>query len=522
MDTKTSSVTDIPGTLSSKQQALRPTPLALSHAKAVRRRCLALGLALACLLGHDAALAANQAVNSVSSAQETHAAQSLLWFDGNSPKALTSELLSWAEDLGSISSPSPSPEIRPGFGAAATAELDASYTRLFLALLNSVARERGLDASLTPQALRLKANQGQLSSFIRQMLPQRGEVTRLRQMIRRYRGMTRYVWPSLEQLEFKLGQRSPQIAKLRWMLRQLGDLAAAEADAYREAVYDPTLASAIKHFQLRHGLAINGELDGATLQALNTPPAARISQMQANLWRWLELPALPGDYLWINLPAFRLDVIDSAVEVMSMKVIVGKSSTPTPQFATHLTRFTLNPTWTPPASIIYGELIPKNSREPGYLSSQGFELRKPRAYEAQVLQLADMSASQIAGHLSEYQLVQAPGTRNALGKLRFSIPNTNAIYLHDTPVKSLFRKRNRALSHGCIRLEQPQALLKYLLRKNTALNAATIDNLAAQPHPSDFNLPKPMPVYITYHTTWVDDAGVLQLRPDIYHLDHKG
>ncbi|QUN06941.1 L,D-transpeptidase family protein [Shewanella yunxiaonensis] len=435
-----------------------------------------------------------------------------IWFNQEGViRPYTISMLALMEDLGIL-------PLTP-INDAVVANVDKAYTQFFLSGLSLLTNFSGKTYPKSDNELRQLVSQGLLANTVENILPATPQIEKLRQIMAHYRQLCSYVWPTLSSFTFRLGQRTPEIAKLRWMLTQLGDLKSQAADAYRDAIYDPNISQAVKHFQARHGLEQTGTLNSQTVTALNTTPYQRVTQMQVTLWRWLALPTpLPDNYVWINLPAYQLHVVDNNVDVLSMRIIVGNSLTPTPLMSTYLTQFTVNPTWTPPVSIIYDELLPKNRAEPGYLARQGFQLRKPSATP---LSLAHIPPEQLPALLNQYQLVQEPGPGNALGKFRFSIPNNDAIYLHDTPAKSLFNLNNRALSHGCIRLQNPEGLLQYIMSKQSEIGVTDLEHSLNRNTPSYFRIVNPIAVFVDYHTTWVDEDGLLQIRQDIYKQDEQ-
>ncbi|WP_102476101.1 L,D-transpeptidase family protein [Shewanella sp. 10N.286.52.C2] len=441
----------------------------------------------------------------------------LIWFNEQGPKPTATKLFSLAEDMGVSNKDS---TLFAMTDNNSLSDLDRHYSQFLINMLNQTTVKGSNKKLLSLEQLHLASDRQQLPQLLASMLPEHKQVILLRERIRQYQQLEAYVWPSITQIHFRLGQRNTDIAKLRWMLTQLEDIPPKEPNGYRDAIYDPIISNGIKHFQLRHGLDASGKLDKQTLQALNVPPSQRITQMRQALFRWFELPAkLPPNYIWVNIPSYQLHVMEHETSVMSMRVIVGKPATPTPPMQTQLTLLTVNPTWTPPASIVYGELLPKQSLSPGYLASHDFELRKVSSSGSAVLPIGNMPRQQVASLLTEYRLVQQSGANNALGKYRFSIPNDEAIYLHDTPAKSLFSHSQRALSHGCVRLENARGLVNYLLDRHINQTSSVIDIALNRKHPKYFPLSKPLPVLMTYLTTWIDAKGVLQLRPDIYKLN---
>ena len=395
-------------------------------------------------------------------------------------------------------------------------EQDRAYTKAAVYFLDKIQRVNTDAESFN------SPNRGEVIEFpafaehITKLVPPYDEVSRLRGMIRRYKTLVNKSWIQLKAEEFKLGQSNKNIFILRQRLVNLGDLNSFESLSVRASIFDPSLIQGIKSFQNRHGIEANGELNELTTGLLNITPQQRIALMQLNLWRWFKLPiALPSRYVKINIPAFELTLLEKEYKVLGMKVIVGKPQTPTPTMNTALTQLTVNPSWTPPWSIVSKELIPRDIRQPGYLQYQNFKLRKLDDFT--LVDMSNVSGSSLNGLLTSHQLIQSPGPKNALGRYRFTIPNNDAIFLHDTPTKALFFSQNRALSHGCIRISDPKGLSDYLMRSDRRLN--DVYKALSEQSTHIFKLPEPLPVYITYHTSWVDDLGKLQFRSDIYNLD---
>ncbi|QSX29656.1 L,D-transpeptidase family protein [Shewanella cyperi] len=439
----------------------------------------------------------------------------LIWFDHQGPKSPALRLQKLAADLGIMLPPLPQTAVE-------LTSVDEAYSAVYLQLARKLSQNGARTLVTTIESLRQRAGNGDLDTMVAELTSPWPQFQNLRPVLSYYRELSRYEWPSLAPFEFRLGHRTAEIAKLRWMLTQLGDLKPRKTDSYRDAIYDPGLKLGLQHFQARHGLEQSGKLDPRTLAALNTSPGERLLQIQTNLWRALSLPvALPEAYIWINLPEFQLYALEQGQNVLQMRVIVGSESTPTPLLSTSLTHFTVNPEWRPPASIIYRELLPNNVRDPGLLARQGFALHSLSSDGVPSLALGRIAPEQLPTLLRQYRLVQAPGPANALGKLRFSIRNDEAIYLHDTPVKSLFSQTGRALSHGCIRLEDPKRLLAFLQSRAPDLDPKAISRALKLTEPRDFVLTTPIEVIVGYQTAWVSADGILQFREDIYGLDRQ-
>ncbi len=372
-------------------------------------------------------------------------------------------------------------------------------------------------ANRSPTLLTADISLTQLSHYVDNLFPRFNQVTKLRSMMQYYRTLVNYAWPPLAEGSYSLGQRNKAIEDLRTRLTILGDLAPSSSSKYRQGIFDPKLIEGVKLFQQRHGIDNTGELNKITIAQLNKTPLMRLALMQKNLWRWLQLPKqLPSDYLWVNLPEYSLKLYEQQQLMINMPVIVGKPKSKTPVMTTKLTHLTINPTWTPPFSIIRDELLPLHHKHPSYLKYQAFKLHKG---SAESIPIPNTTSSQLKSLLKDYRLVQAPGPKNALGKFKFTIPNQQAIYLHDTPAKHLFAKKQRALSHGCIRLKDAANLSRYILAKDKPQNSERFDVTKRPRVTRTHRLTKPLAVFITYHTSWVDAQGTLQFRPDIYQLD---
>ncbi len=357
-----------------------------------------------------------------------------------------------------------------------------------------------------------------LLAVIDNIMPQSVQVVALRDKVRDYKNLQQQPWPKLPVTDYRLGQSADDISQIRQRLVILGDLSERKNPIYRQRIFDPTLIAGIKTFQQRHGLKVSGQLTQATTNALNITPAMRVKQMQLNLLRWAKLSKLPPSrYLWVNIPDYSLKIFEQQQLLLNMPVIVGKPKTPTPSLFTSLTSITVNPTWTVPYSIANFEYLPRHARQPSFLATQGFELHQGSRVRPQVLAIPS-SQSQLRTLLTQYRLVQVAGHKNALGKFRFAITNPYSIFLHDTPAKYLFAKQQRALSHGCIRLKNSPWLSRYLLADQWH-DQSKAGRFMRELKTQTVRLTTPMAVYVTYHTSWVDELGRLQFRPDIYHLD---
>jgi murein L,D-transpeptidase YcbB/YkuD len=321
----------------------------------------------------------------------------------------------------------------------------------------------------------------------------------------------------------KAGDHGPRVAALRARLVASGDLAAPASSgqpAPATDVYDGAVAAAVSHFQRRHGLEATGKVDADTLAELNVPIADRIRQLQGNLERWRWLPATFGDrYILVNVPEFRLDVVDGKTTPLSMRVIVGKTQSRTPAFSDKMTYIELNPEWNLPADIVAAEVAPKVAANPGYLASHDMEVVKGWGDKEEVVDASSVDLSQLGKN--GYRLRQRAGDENPLGKIKFMFPNEFDVYLHDTPADHLFDRAERDFSHGCVRLEKPVELAAYLLKDDPKWTPEAIQAAIDSGEHKTISLPRPLPVHILYWTAWADPDGTVQFRKDIYGHDDE-
>jgi murein L,D-transpeptidase YcbB/YkuD len=265
------------------------------------------------------------------------------------------------------------------------------------------------------------------------------------------------------------------------------------------AVFDAELARAVAEFQARHAIGVDSMLGKETLDALNVPAEYRLGQIAANLERYRWLPRMLGEkYIYVNVPAFQLTAYDKGEPVLESKVIVGQEfeDKATPVFSDSMETVVFRPYWLITPAIQAKEVEPKVAANPGYLAANDMEYYKDGG---------------------QTRIRQRPGPKNALGYVKFLFPNDFNIYLHDTPNHELFDKDVRAFSHGCIRVEKPAELAQWVLgwdagRVDQAMNEGK-DNQSVR-------LPKKIPVYITYATTYVKD-GKLYFGNDLYHRDDQ-
>ncbi|MET4072930.1 L,D-transpeptidase family protein [Hymenobacter sp. UYCo722] len=365
--------------------------------------------------------------------------------------------------------------------------------------------------------------------------PLHPEYAQLKKALATYRAQERTGgWPILPaNTVLKPGQYSPAVAALRKRLPNGADEPMASAPvtagakpgqpaAVAALTYDPKLEMAVKQFQEDAGLKADGIVRGETLKQLNVPIGTRIDQLILNMerWRWLPKKFEPN-YLLVNIPEYTLHVVEENKEAFNMRVIVGKVLHETPVFSDKMEYVVLAPYWNVPFSIIENELRDKLTANPGYLDRLDMEVVKGYGSKATVIDPASVDWANVTKETFKYTLRRRPGPKNDLGNVKFIFPNSNDIYLHDTPHDELFSQSSRSFSHGCVRLAEPMKLAAYLLRNRPEWDKQTILDTIATHREKYITLKEKLPVYLVYFTAWADASGHPHFRDDIYGLDKK-
>ncbi len=344
----------------------------------------------------------------------------------------------------------------------------------------------------------------------------------LRAALARYRALADHpAWqaalPPLPGKKVAPGQAYAGLPLLARRLEALGDLPEATALPTR---LDGALVAALRSFQERHGLAPDGVLGPATLRQLNVAPAARVRQIELALERLRWTPFLQGPrVIAVNVPEFVLrayEVADGQVHVkLTMKVIVGKAlDTRTPLFDEDMQLIEFSPYWNVPPSIARREVVPRLRRDPAYFEREGFEFVS--ASGAVVATLTPEHLDAVLG--GGWRIRQRPGPQNALGDIKFVFPNQENIYLHHTPAPQLFQRERRDFSHGCIRVQEPVALAKFVLQDDPAWTEERIRDAMGRGESKTIRLQQPLPVLIAYNTV-VAKSGRIFFYPDLYGHD---
>ena len=367
-------------------------------------------------------------------------------------------------------------------------------------------------------ALLLEMESGSdLRKELEDLHPKDREYKKLQEALKEYRDMEKAdtLPPIPESLTIKPGESHAAIPILRRKLRLTKYIKTRDDSP----IFDERLIDALKDFQESHGLVAEGNLNRETIRFLNFPIREKTKLIALNLerLRWHPHIRTEGKRILVNVPEYILRVYRNDKEEIKMRVVLGTEYTPTPVFHDTLKYIVFSPTWIVPRSIFEQEFLPKLVEDPEHFRPERFKFYKDgREIDPYEEDWDDKDFDPKA-----YGVVENPGEANSLGKVKFIMPNDFAIYLHDTPADQLFARKERALSHGCIRVEQPEALAAYLLSDNKDWDTEKIRNAMQGEEPLQVNLSEPVPVYIVYRTAWVDDDDIVNFREDVYGHDQR-
>ena len=293
---------------------------------------------------------------------------------------------------------------------------------------------------------------------------------------------------------------------------------AIEANIVTE-FYDSQLVEAVKSFQARHALNADGIIGPASRAALNTPTLDRLAQLYIARDKMREFVVAHPDFklgILVNIPSYKLQMLEGGKVVEQMRTIVGKRKRETPTFSNQITYLEFNPKWYVPKSIATKDLLPKIQEDPTFVSRAGFELKQ----EGELVDATTIDWSVYNEEDFPFRLTQGSGRSNALGKVKFMLPNNRAIYLHDTSKHYLFKRDYRALSSGCVRVEDPLKMTQYVLGHGHN----TPPEMAAETYQSErrkgIQLETPIDVHTVYWTAWVEPEATLpSFANDIYRIE---
>lgn len=320
-------------------------------------------------------------------------------------------------------------------------------------------------------------------------------------------------WPKVPAgvTSLKPDSQGPDVAALKQRLLASGDLA---PEAIAGDVYDANVTEAVKRFQRRHGLSDLGTVGRLTLKAMNTPVELRLNQLTATLER------LKGNgfnfasrYVVVNIPGASVEAVENGTVAQRHLAIVGRPDRPSPVIQANITSVNLNPYWTAPMSIVKADIIPHMRKDPNFIAKSNMKLLGAENKEI------DPASVNWATLKNPYFYVrQEPGPTNSLGQMKIDMPNSEAVYMHDTPKKTLFRNDVRFNSSGCARIEGVRDLAAWLL-EGSEWNRQSIEDEIAKGERKNITLKKQVPVAWVYLTGWQGADGQVQFRDDIYGLD---
>ena len=327
-------------------------------------------------------------------------------------------------------------------------------------------------------------------------------------------------WPKIPAgATLRKGDRGERVHLLRNRLRLTGDLDPSAAED--PSLLNDAVETAVRRFQRRHGLKDDGIVGRDTLAALNVPVDERVRQIELNMERWRWIPHDLGDrHILVNIPDYKLRVVDNSVTAMEMRIVVGKEYKATPVFSGSIKSLEVNPYWNIPHGIAVEEILPKIRKDPHYLAKQGIRVFQGWRKNAPEIDPATVDWDQVTDRNFTFKLRQDPGPLNPLGRVKFIFPNKFAVYLHDTSTRGSFQNSTRGFSHGCIRVERPLDLAEYLLRDDRGRTREAISGAFESNVRETIPLRQPVPIHILYWTAWVDDkGGTVHFRNDIYERD---
>jgi murein L,D-transpeptidase YcbB/YkuD len=381
-------------------------------------------------------------------------------------------------------------------------------------MVTSRSLDRALWGAAAVAAAESLLRTGQLAQTARALRPANFVYTGMVAALARLRAIERQGgWPTVAAgPRLELGSTEPRVAALRRRLVLSGDLAAADSSVSFAGALD----AAVRSFQHRHALTVDGIVGPSTLAALNVPVSRRIEQLRVNLERARWIADDVADlFVVVNVPGALVYLIRSGEVQFEARVVVGKPYTRTPIFAAQMRYIELNPAWTVPPSIVR-EILAQIRRDPGYLRQQKIRVV---AHSGREIAAGSIDFGRYSGATFPYVFRQDPGPLNPLGRIKFVFPNDYNVYLHDTPARELFQREQRTFSHGCVRAEHPLQLAELLLGEPDRWSVATLQQEIDRGTTQTIMLRAPVPVLILYWTAAADRHGELHFYPDVYERD---
>lgn len=471
-----------------------------------------------------------------------------VWIDDNGKPRQTDELIEAVkasyyeglnpEDYGLTQMEAVLARVKSAGGNADTAdlaELDVLFSNSFLTYANDI-----YYGQVTPEQIDMElifgerridlgdlmakaASEGNVKEALNGLFPKYPVYAKLRTALERYRqleaaGGWRPIPPGPK---LQKGARGPRVTALKQRLAVTGELDGADLS---NDVFDQALDQAVRKYQERNGLYVDGVVGDSTYESLNVPADVRVNQIELTMERWRLLPQTLGvKFILVNIANFHLYGVENNHDTLDMRIVVGKPEWNTPIFSEQMTHIELNPYWNIPTSIFKDDIAPSIKADPDYMKRKniqavGLKYSEPEGADEETVALAreEYVSKVLSGN---YRLRQNPGPANPLGRIKFLFPNRHSVYLHDTPNRGYFKRAQRNFSHGCIRVERPYELAEFVMAPDAQWNHDAIEKAINSGRTRTLHLQTPLPVYILYFTAWADDDGTVNFHKDIYGLD---
>jgi murein L,D-transpeptidase YcbB/YkuD len=323
-------------------------------------------------------------------------------------------------------------------------------------------------------------------------------------------------WPTVPVSdELHLGVKNKAVVPMRQRLQAGGDL---DVNSGMSDVYDSYVERAVRRFQARHGLIVDGVAHESTITMMNVPVEARLNQLRINVQRLrMMAKSLTPRFVMSNIPAAQIEAVENGVAVTRHTAVVGKPDRASPELNSKIVEINFNPYWTVPVSIVRKDLIPLMQNDPEYLSKNHIRVLDPHGAEVTPAQINWYSQDAV-----NYRFKQDPGSFNSLGTIRINFPSPYGVYMHDTPLKNLFGEDFRFHSSGCMRVQNVRELVYWLLEGVPGWSREEVDRVIESGERKDARIPKPVPLHWVYVTAWATPDNVVQFRDDIYNKDGLG
>jgi len=356
---------------------------------------------------------------------------------------------------------------------------------------------------------------GEIRDYLTSLIPLEEHYRKLVKLLKNYRRMEKFPQIPYSNEPLKLGDRSSRVLQIKKRLQISGDY---PKWAKLDNKFDKTLRRAVITYQKRYLLEVTGEVDKTMTWYLNQPVRKNIQAIITNLDKTKLYPkSFENEYIEVNIPDFNLRYYKNGEMVMKKGVVVGRIDRPTPIFDDKMEYIVINPTWTIPDNLIKRDLIHVLRENPYYLEEHNIHVFRGKK-EVEITQ-EDLDPYEHSDKKVPWRFVQFPGDDNALGRVKFMFPNKYAVYLHDTDNKTLFSRRYKVYSSGCMRVEDPFDLADLVLEHARGnWNREKIEEIIATNKPTTIRLKKPIPVHIVYFTVY-EENGLAYFKHDIYLYD---